>query len=218
MLVFNNVSYCYSSKSSGLKNISFSVEKGDLVFITGSSSHYKTTLLNLIYGRILPQEGEIKVLDITLPKERKKIPTLRKKIGYIFSPSIFFENLTVFDNLKIALLIKDFKHKGLEEDRIKEMLSFFPEIKKDTEVFRLSASLKEKLNILRAIASRPPIILADEPFKHFVKDEIRDVMDILLEENKNGTTIVIATSNKEMALSYNKRVIEIKNGRIVDES
>lgn len=219
MLTFDNVSYCYFSKSSGLKNINFSIEKGDFVFITGPSSQYKTTILNLVYGTVLPQEGNIKIFDTILPADKKKIPLLRKKIGYIFSPPLFFEKLTVEDNLKITLLIKsDGNFKESIDDRIKKVLSYLPEIKRDTEVYRLSASAKEKLNILRGIISRPSLLLADDPFKHFVKDDIQRIMDIFSEENNSGTTILIASSNKEIALNYKKRIIEIKGGKIIDES
>lgn len=219
MLTFDNVSYSYFSRSSGLKNINFSLEKGDFVFLTGPSSQYKTTILNLAYGMVLPKEGNIKIFDMVLPDDKKKIPLLRKRIGYIFTPPLFFERLTVEDNLKITLLIKcDGNFKESMDDRIKKVLSYFPEIKKDTEVYRLSASEKEKLNILRGIVSRPSLLLADDPFKHFVRDDIQRIMYVFSEENNNGTTILITTSNKEIALYYKKRIIEIKGGKILNGS
>lgn len=219
MLIFDNVSYCYHSKASGLKNITLTINKGDFVFITGPSSQYKTTLLNLIYGKILPMEGTIQIFDMSLPHDKKKIPLLRKRIGYIFSPPLFFDKLTVEENLKIALLIKsEIKSKDLLEEKINHVLSFFPNIKKDTEVYKLSASDRERLNILRGIVSKPSLLLADDPFKHFASEEIREIMDIFSEENNSGTTIIIATSNKEIPEHYKKRTVEIKGGRILNES
>ncbi len=219
MLTFDNVSYCYQPKASGLKDISFSIEKGEFVFITASSSQYKTTFLNLIYGIILPQQGSIKVMDIRLPEDRKKIPMLRRKVGYIFSNPVFFENLTVEQNLKIALIVKQNSYDpDYTKERINRCLSFFPELKADSEVYKLSATAKEKLNILRGIISAPHLILADEPFKNFSQEETIRTIDILSEENNRGVTIIIATSNRYLPTQFNKKSIEIKGGKILSES
>ncbi len=219
MLRFDKVSYCYQSKASGLKDISLSVDKGEFIFLTASSAQYKTTFLNLIYGIILPQQGTLHIMDFNLPEDRKKIPKIRKKIGYIFSPPVFFENLTVEENLKIALIVKtNTVDNQYAEDKIKKLLLFFPELKRDLEVFKLSATAKEKLNILRAMVSSPHLILADEPFKNFSNEEIMQAMDIFLEENNRGVTIIIASSNRELPAKFNKKTFEIKGGKIISES
>lgn len=215
MVRFENVSYNPPYRSSGLKDINLQINKGEFVFITAQTAEYKTTLLNLIYGKVLPTTGKIGVLGYCLPDNRKEIPLIRKDIGYIFHSFLFFDNLTVRENLYITLKVKSY-HKNINiEEKIENMLKkIHTHLKPDTQVSRLSSGEKQTLNFFRALITDPLIILADDPFKHFHKSETDKFLSLLEEEQRKGVTIIVTTGNPSIPESLNKTYYTLKGGRI----
>lgn len=217
MVRFDDVSYSYKSRPGGLKNINLRVEKGDFRFIVASTAEYKTTLLNLIYGEILPNSGSVEVLGYRLPGDKKKISRLRSEIGYVFSGFELFDKLTVEQNLAIALAIKSRTRQTAESaDHIAAALRGFPYIDSDSAVSQLSSGEKQVLNFIRALITEPVLLLADDPFRHCGRTETEAFMQLLNEKHNKGMTIVVATSNPAIPEEYKKPYHILKSGRLQD--
>ncbi len=218
MVRFENVSFSHPTRTSGLKDISLSIEKGDFVFITAPVAEYKTTLLNLIYGSIFPGSGRLHVLEYILPDDRKKVCQMRKQIGFIFHDFHFFDHLTVRENLLVTLLVKS-REDGLNymTERVDKLLMEHHFLKHDMPVSRLSSGEKQLLNVLRAVACSPLIILADEPFKNLSRDETDKIMAILEEENRRGITIIATCGSPSIPKTYNKEYLILKGGKIIQK-
>lgn len=215
MVRFENVSFHYPNHT-GLKNVNISIEKGQFVFFVAPTAHYKSTLLNLIYGLVQPLEGNIYVLDYVLPKDRKRISKLRRHIGFIFQNFLFFDQLTVRENLLIPLLIKEREKREDFEKIVDDCLFRYKFLKADTKVKKLSSGEKQLLNVLRAIITKPQLILADEPLRHLPKEEVDLILSILDDEHKKGVTIIATASSPHIPESFNKEYYLIKAGKIVE--
>lgn len=215
MVRFEDVSFCHPSRTTGLKNINLKIDKGDFVIINGSTAEYKTTLLNLVYGCVIPKSGRIYVLDYTLPDNKGKIPEIRTHIGYIFHKLIFFENLTVKENLLVTLLVKSKdRDKRDVEEKVDNILRETHFLKPDTIVERLSSGEKQFLNVIRAIISEPLIILADEPLKHLNKEAMTIITKLLEEEHRKGVTIILTTNNLDIFSGNDKKLYTLKGGTL----
>ncbi len=215
MVRFENVSFSHPPRTSGLKDINITINKGEFVCISASTAEYKTTFLNLIYGRLLPINGKLHVFDYVLPDDKRKISEIRKQIGYVFHDQLFFENLTVKENLKLAFLIKSNNKKNINiEEKIDKLLKENHFLKHDVVVSCLSTGEKQLLNILRAVVSEPLIILADEPFKHLHRDEIECTMNLFEEEQRKGVTIIMTTGVAATQESSSIKHYSLKGGRL----
>lgn len=213
MVRFNDLTYFYPGKTIGLKNINLTIEKGSFVFVCGSSSEFKTTFLNLIYGEILPSSGILQVFEYKLPDDRKRIPEIRSKIGYAFHPFRFFEELTVRENLMIPLLIRGKKDKDANR-LIDEYLHEMTDLNPLTLVRTLSSSEKQKLNLVRAFIIEPLLLLADEPFKYLHKDDVQVWIKVFQNKVNAGMTIIATASNINIPLKAGIRFYELKNGKL----
>lgn len=214
MVRFDDLTYSYSGKSSGLKNISLTVEKGNLVFLCGSTSEFKTTFLNLIYGEILPTSGVIEVFDFKFPDDRKKLPEIRSKIGYAFHPFHFFEELTVRENLLIPLLIRGKKDQGEINRLVDKYLHEMTDLNPLDPVKSLSSSEKQKLNLVRAFVVEPLLLLADEPFKYLHKDDMERWIKIFQNKANSGMTIIATAVNASVPEKFGIRFYELRNGKL----
>jgi len=219
MIRFENLSYSYPNKTGGLRNINLTIEKGSFVCIYAPTAEFKTTLLNLIYGEVLPSSGKLYVLDYTFPEDRKKVSQLRKNIGYAFHPLSFFDELTVRKNLLVNLLIKQ-KEKKLKhiETIVDETIQTFTKLNPLELVKNLSYSEKQVLNIARALTGDPLILLLDDPFKHLDKDEIDKWMKLFIEKSLSGITIVATVSNPALPQNYGIKTFFMKKGRLLEEN
>ncbi|WP_353683339.1 cell division ATP-binding protein FtsE [Thermodesulfovibrio sp. 3907-1M] len=214
MITFQGV-YKYYSGIAVLQNVSFNIEKGELVFITGASGAGKTTLLKLIFGSEFPDEGEIKVADFELTRiKQKDIPKLRRAVTFVFQDFRLRQDLTVFENVALPLRVigenqRDIKIKVF--DALKDVASRH---KADSIVKTLSGGEQQKVAIARAIITEPQIILADEPTGNLDPEASEDVMNLFKRINNKGCTVVIATHNSELFKNSPYRVLTLKEGRI----
>jgi len=201
-----------------LKDVSFTVEKGELAFLTGPTGAGKTTLLRLIYRADYPDEGHIYVAGWDVEKLRQRtIPFLRRNVGFIFQDLRLLHNKTVYDNIAIALRIygmnpRDIDEhvmKALEDVRLIHKAKYYP--------YHLSGGEQQRIVIARAMVSKPSVLLADEPTANLDPDNTRIVMKLFKEINVRGTTILIATHNRDIFLGTGRRVIHIRDGCIEKE-
>ncbi len=218
MIQLSNVSKYYDNEAV-LKDISFFVDKGDLVYITGPSGAGKTTLLKLIYRAERPDEGSIHVAGWDVGElKQSTIPYLRRNIGVVFQDFKLLFNRNVFDNAALALRIH-----GLHPDEIKETVN---EVLKDIGLRHkahefpqhLSGGEQQRVVIARAMVSKPTVLLADEPTGNLDPDTAQIIIKLFKEINARGTTVVIATHHSDLFNNTGRRVIHLKGGELTKES
>jgi cell division transport system ATP-binding protein len=217
MISFENVSKFYDNQTA-LRKISFSVERGEMAFITGPSGSGKTTLLKLIYMAEKADEGRINVNDMELSQLKESdISVLRKNIGIVFQDFRLLDNINVFENVAIALRIR-----GVDEREVKSKVFDALKLvslrhKTDSYPTALSGGEQQRVAIARAIVSEPVIILADEPTGNVDPDTSAGIIRTFKEINARGTTILLATHNRELFRNSGKRVLKLDFGNFAGE-
>lgn len=217
MIHLSNISKHYDNQTA-LRDITFSVEKGEMVFITGPSGSGKTTILRLIYLAEKPDEGKISVSEWELDKlKESSIPLLRRNIGVIFQDFRLLNNKNVFENVALAVRIR-----GEDEKEVK--IRVFDALKKvnlrhksDSYPLALSGGEQQRVVIARAIVSEPTIILADEPTGNVDPDTAAGIIRTFKEINARGSTILVATHNRELFRGTGRRVLKLDTGNLVGE-
>jgi cell division transport system ATP-binding protein len=218
MIFFKDVSKHYDTHTA-LRKISFSVEKGEMAFITGPSGSGKTTLLKLIYMAERPDEGEITVGDWEVHRiSESHIASLRRYIGVVFQDFKLLNNRNVFENIALSLRIRGATDerdiKGHVFDALKTVNLRH---KADNYPDTLSGGEQQRIAIARALVSDPMIILADEPTGNVDPDTSAGIMKTLKEINTKGTTILLATHNRELFRNSGRRVLKLDFGNFAGE-
>lgn len=191
-----------------LVNINLEIEKGDFVLLSGPTGAGKTTLLKLIYREEKPTYGEIFLKNIPYSKiKESEFRKLRQKWGIIFQDGKLFENLSIYENIKIALVLAEKKVKDMKH-RIYEFLERFNLIQKiDKKVKELSGGEQQKVGVIRAIIKDPEFLIADEPTGNLDPESIYEIIDLLKELHQKGITIVLAT--------HDPTILDLKVGKLI---
>jgi cell division transport system ATP-binding protein len=217
MIVFEKVSKKYPLGNFALQNISFKLEDNDFVFLVGPSGAGKTTILRLILGEYPPSAGTIMVdnLDIS-DKKFNQFEALRRRIGFVFQDFKVLADKNVFENIALALKVIDIMPEKIEEE-VKKALELVG-LKNKEQVFpiQLSAGELQRIAIARAIVGNRDIILADEPTGNLDPKTAWEIMKIF-KKLDGKRTIIIATHNTDIVNSLKKRVIYLKEGKIIND-
>jgi cell division transport system ATP-binding protein len=216
MISFQNVTKRFGSITA-LEDISFEIKAGEFVFLTGPSGAGKTTVLKLLLRQYLPDSGRVLIEGRDLAELRKKdLPLYRRKIGVVFQDFKLLSDLTVFENVAISFEIggdkKDLDNKvkeALEKVGMLTRAQLFPR--------QLSGGELQRTVIARAICMNPKIILADEPTGNLDPETARQIVKLLDEAADRDTTVIMATHNAELVNLLKRRVILLKNGRLVSD-
>lgn len=217
MITFTDISRIYENHAA-VKDINFSVSKGELVFVTGPSGAGKTTLLKLVYLAERPDTGNIIIAGYnTATLKENSIPFLRRNIGVVFQDFKLLPNKTVYDNIALALRIR-----GMQEGEIKNMVYNalrLVNLRHKTESYplTLSGGEQQRVTIARAIVDEPTVLLADEPTGNLDSDNAKSIMDIFREINAKGTTIMIASHNRDLFRNTGLRILKLLDGKLVGE-
>lgn len=218
MIEFFDVSLKYPNGVEALKNISLLIEKGEFVFLAGSTGSGKSSLLKLIYRDEMPTSGEVYINnhDITeLP--RFKIPKLRRKIGVVFQDFKLLDYKNVGENVSYALEVTGYDPKKINK-KVDMVLNITGMLEKKARYpEELSGGERQLTSIARALAHNPPIFLADEPTGNLDWDSAQNIIKILDYINSKGTTVVMATHDMGIVKQMKKRVITIEKGAIISD-
>lgn len=216
MIKFQKVSKKFGTGSTVLSDVTLQIDKNEFAFLVGPTGSGKTTIFRLITGEILPTEGDIVVSDWSIKRlPREKIPDLRKRIGVVFQDLKLLNDRTVFENVLLPLEI-DNRQEHLAKKRVDEVLEQVGlSLHKDKFPIQLSGGEVQRVAIARALALSPQIILADEPTGNLDPATAFDIVNKLLEINKKGTTVVMATHNFDIVKNVHKRVIALDKGKII---
>lgn len=215
MISLKDVNKKFSSTIIALEEINLEIQNGEFVFLVGPSGAGKSTLLHLLAREYLPTSGKILVDDIDLTKLKSdQISKYRQKIGFVFQDFKLLDDRTVWENVALALEVR-----GKEDTEIakktEEVLKMF-EIWERRFLFprQLSGGEAQRTAIARAIVGKPEIVLADEPTGDLDPQTAWSVLQLLDEINSWGTTVIMATHNREIVDAQKRRVVSLKNGKI----
>jgi cell division transport system ATP-binding protein len=217
MIHFQEVSKHYDNQTA-LRKITFSIEKGEMVFITGPSGSGKTTLLKLIYRAEKTDEGSISVAGWEIEKlKESSIPLLRRNIGIVFQDFRLLNNRNIFENVALSLRIRGMNDKDLKTRVFDSLKIVNLRHRSDSYPGTLSGGEQQRVAIARAIVSEPSIILADEPTGNVDPDTSTGIIRTFKDINARGATILIATHNRELFRQTGRRVLRLDNGDLVGE-
>jgi len=218
LISFTNVSKVYGKNTRALDDVSFTMESGEFIFLVGNSGAGKTTILRLLIRDLLPTNGKIMLETLEISKlPRSKMPQLRRMIGMIFQDFKVLNNRTVFENVAISLEIVGKKPQEINR-KVTEVLHLVG-LSDKMHLFpiQLSAGELQRTAIARAIAGGPKVLLADEPTGNLDPTTSWEILKILKEINKLGTTILMATHNVDIVNSMRKRVLVLKKGKLIKD-
>src|SRR3989344_4642846 len=216
MIELKNVSTIYDDGLMALKNVNLEVKQGEFVSLVGPSGAGKSTLLRLLTRELVPQEGEVILDGVDLATlSGSEIPVLRRKIGTVYQDFKLLSNKNAFENVAFALEVCGVDEEHIQDDVPKVLNIVGLSDKMNSFPHQLSGGEKQRLAIARALIHRPRIILADEPTGNLDLVNTYDVVKLLLKINELGTTVILATHNREIVNIVGKRVVTMEKGKIV---
>ncbi len=216
MILYDKVSKLYNSHVSALEDINLAINKGEFVTIVGQSGAGKSTLLKLLIAEEVATNGNVYFENLIVNKlKRSYLPYYRRRIGVVFQDFKLLLKKTVFENVAFAMEVAGYSPAAIKKD-VPEILDIVG-IKDKNGNFpkELSGGEMQRVAIARALVHRPPVLLADEPTGNLDLINSWDIIRLLIKINELGTTVILATHNREIVNSLNKRVITIDKGRIV---
>lgn len=217
MIRFDNVTKRYTSNV-GIDDVSIHIKKGDFVFLVGPSGAGKSTFIKLIMKEIEADEGSIEVMgEEIVGMSARKLPYHRRNIGMIFQDFRLLPNKTVFENVAFAMEIVHKSQRQIRKQVPRALSLMGISSKADMFPDELSAGEQQRVAIARAIINKPSVIIADEPTGNLDPATAWEIMTLLDEINKRGTTIVMVTHAKDIVDKMKKRVVTIEAGKIVGD-
>lgn len=217
-IVLEGVSKTYRSDVLALNDIDVRIEKGEFVFVVGASGSGKSTFIKLIMKEIEPTKGKVFVNGRDLVRlRRKQVPILRRSIGVVFQDFRLLKDRTVFENVAFAQRIIGASKHDIKK-RVPEVLALVGLSEKIHAYPReLSGGEQQRVALARALVNRPTLLLADEPTGNLDPKNSWEIMELLEQINRNGTTVVVVTHNQEIVNMMKKRVIALHKGVLVSD-
>ena len=213
---FRGVSKQYPSGDVGLEQVTFSVERGEFVFLVGSTGSGKSTVMRLLIKELEPTAGTIRVAGRDLHEiRRKRVPYYRRNVGVVFQDFKLLPNRTVYGNVAYALQVTGGTRREIRE-KVPDILRLTGlSTKLHNYPDQLSGGEQQRVSIARAFVNHPPLLLADEPTGNLDPETSIDIMRLLYRINRTGTTVLVATHDQAMVDKMRRRVLELSQGRIV---
>jgi cell division transport system ATP-binding protein len=218
MISFENVTKKFGTNIVALEDINLKIEKGEFVFLVGPSGAGKSTLLRMLAREYLPTSGKITVGNLDIAEfKSSEIPLYRRKVGVVFQDFKLLDDRTVWENVALALQVRSTAEEEIDKE-VERTLKLF-EIWDRSNLFprQLSGGEAQRTAIARAVIGKPDVLLADEPTGDLDPQTAWAVLKLLEEINSWGTTVIMATHNKEIVDSGKRRVVAIKAGKITKD-
>jgi cell division transport system ATP-binding protein len=215
MIVFENVTKVYEPRVVALEDASFVIEKGEFVFLVGPSGSGKSTMVRLLLKELEPTSGRIVVGGRDLGRlRRSKVPQLRRNIGCVFQDFKLLPNRTTAENVAYALKVQGEGRTAIRS-KVPEVLGLVGLTHKvNSYPDELSGGEQQRVSIARSFVNHPPLLVCDEPTGNLDPDTSVGIMQLLYRINRSGTTVVMATHDREMVDKMRRRVIALEDGRI----
>jgi len=216
MIELKDICAIYEDEKEVLNNVSLHIKDGEFVSIIGPSGAGKSTLLRLMTREILPYQGQVVIDDVNIVDlPSNAVPLLRRKIGTIYQDFKLLSNKTAFENVAFAMEVCGIDEHEINGDVPKVLDIVGLSNKMNSFPHQMSGGEKQRLAIARALIHRPRIILADEPTGNLDMVNSYDVVKLLTKINELGTTVILATHNREVVNGIGKRVISMEKGKII---
>ena len=219
MIEFNNVTKTYKNGTEALKDVNLKIDKGEFVFVVGPSGAGKSTFIKLLLREETPTKGHIEVNGFDLKKiKRRHIPKFRRSLGVVFQDFRLIPNMTVYDNVAFALRVTNVANRSIRQ-RVPYILNLvglahkarsYPE--------QLSGGEQQRVALARALVNNPSLLIADEPTGNVDPEMSMEIVELLSEINKCGTTVVMVTHEHDLVHKFDRRVITINHGNIVSDA
>jgi len=218
MIEFTDVVKSYVQGNQALKGVSMQIEDGEFVFLVGPSGSGKSTIIKLITGELKPTSGTVHVNGYSLERIRKReIPFLRRTVGVVYQDFRLIETKTVYDNVAFAMRVIGARNKEIKE-RVPYVLELVGlENKANRLPGELSGGEQQRLAIARALVNNPSTIIADEPTGNLDPARAFEIMLLLQEINKLGTTVLVVTHAQNLVEEFNHRVITLDEGLVISD-
>lgn len=218
MIRFDHVSKRYPGGHEGLSDNNFHIEAGEMVFLTGHSGAGKSTLLKLIGLLEYPTRGQVMVDGRNLGKlPKRQIPHHRRKVGMIFQDHRLLHDRTVFDNVALPLVVTGMNHQEIGR-RVRASLDKVNLLDKEKSLpVTLSGGEQQRVGIARAVVSKPPVVVADEPTGNLDPELSYEIMKLFQQFNQVGVTLLIASHDIGLVKQLGKRVMTLDQGRLVSD-
>ena len=217
MIIFNNVSKVYDDNGAkALENISFSIERGEFVFVVGPSGAGKSTLIKLLMHEETPTSGDVIINNVNVTNLKPKdVPYLRRNMGVVFQDFRLLPKKTVYENVSFAMEIIGASRRDIRR-QVPAVLSMVGlSHKAKSYPSQLSGGEQQRVAVARALVNNPSFLIADEPTGNLNPKTAMEIVELLNEVNKRGTTVIMATHAKDIVDQMKKRVIAIEDGQIV---
>ena len=218
LIVLDNVTKSYSTGAPALNGVNLKVKKGEFVFIVGDSGSGKSTLIKLLLRELLPTNGEIYVNGQSLQKlRRRQVPKYRRNLGVVFQDFRLLKDRNVYDNVAFAqrIILTPTRQIKRNVPAILAIVGLAGKYKAKPK--QLSGGEQQRVAMARALINKPPILLCDEPTGNLDPKNSWEIMKLLEQINKRGTTVLVVTHNREIVNEMQKRVVTMKKGIIVSD-
>lgn len=218
MIDLDNVSKSYASGQPALNGVNLHIEPGEFVFVVGNSGSGKSTLIKLLLKELEPTEGVITVNGTNLSTlKHRNVPKYRRNIGVVFQDFRLLKDRDVYENIAFAQRIIQTPNKDIKK-RVPKMLSMVGLAEKYKSYPKeLSGGEQQRVALARALVNQPDILLADEPTGNLDPKNSWEIMKLLEQVNKNGTTVLVVTHNREIVDAMQKRVVTMQKGVIISD-
>ena len=219
IIVFDEVSLKIS-EANIIENLKFSISSGDFTYLIGKTGSGKSSIIRSIYCDIPILSGNCVINGIEIDKIKKnQIPFLRRKIGIIFQDFKLLSDRSIYKNLEFVLKATEWKDKLKIDERISEVLNQVGMIDiKDRFPHQLSGGEQQRVSIARAILNKPELILADEPTGNLDPSTSKEIMNLLIDINNEGSTVLMATHDYDMISNFPKKTLRLEDGKLFELS
>jgi len=219
LIQFYNVSKIYPNGVKALDDISLKIDRGEFIFLMGASGAGKSSFVKLLFREELPSRGQIFINSRSIVRmKRSEIPKMRRNIGVVFQDFKLLENKTVAENVAFAMEVVGAPLRSIQKRVPQVIKQVGLEGYEHTFPGQLSGGEQQRVGIARALANEPLMLIADEPTGNLDMDTSLEIMELLYDINRKGTTVIMATHAQQLVKSAHKRVVMLEKGKIVSDS